>query len=200
MGVVFQDELFEEEERFLVADLLPDLDDGLPRLPGRRHVAVVAELVGHDVLDGKLLLQDKLGELLLLYLQLDLDPLGMGLGPDEVCVDEADLFEPPYLSQEQGHQLFALWLHKRPRGAQVPVAPLAVVNDQLFRYAFGDVDLGRKAGWAHVCRVRRDRGPAYAAQYHALRLPRGQRIPFVRDVHRVGGWSDDFIFLCQAIN
>jgi len=166
VGLVLQDDLLEVEEGLLVVHLLPDLDHGLPRVLGLHAAAVVTHLVCHDVLHHKGLLEDGGGKHLLLNRQLDLDPLGVGLGPDEAGINQPDLGKALEPLEAEGEQLLGLEGAHHPlgRGLHVPLTELAPVNGGLLRDSLSDIHLILDAVHAHVGRVGRDRHTTVAAQ------------------------------------
>ena len=62
MGVMSQNQLFQEQERPLVVDLLSNLNRSLPHVLRGESSAVGALSVGNDVLDLEDLLEDGRGE------------------------------------------------------------------------------------------------------------------------------------------
>ena len=91
VGPRAQDGLLQEEERALVAHVLPDLRARDPaRGVGRGPRAVDALVRLDGEVDDAGLLQRRAAEHLGLHRQLDLDAARVRLGPDEPGVDEAD--------------------------------------------------------------------------------------------------------------
>jgi hypothetical protein len=82
-GIVLQDELFKEHESPLVGNLLPNLDLCNPDVRCEGLFAVFALLVYNYILNYKTLLKHSLVLNFFLHSNLDFEPLGMWLGPQE---------------------------------------------------------------------------------------------------------------------
>ena len=120
VGSVLEDELLEEEEGSLVVHVLPQLDTRVPAVwvcivP----VAVEAHVPFDDVFDNEGLLEDGAVEDLGLDGQLDLQALGVGLGPDESSIDKLHL----NWGQEKGES--DAWQHTEPSFSKMDSPPSA---------------------------------------------------------------------------
>lgn len=82
-SVVLQDELFKEHESPLVGNLLPNLDLCNPDVRCEGLFAVFALLVYNYILNYKTLLKHSLVLNFFLHSNLDFEPLGMRLRPQE---------------------------------------------------------------------------------------------------------------------
>lgn len=91
VGVVLKDELLEEQEGTLVGDLLTDLNAGLPGVLGGETGTGRALAGLDDKRKDEGLLEDSVGENLLLDRDLELDAARVRLRPDELGVDQANL-------------------------------------------------------------------------------------------------------------
>lgn len=98
VSTVLQDELLEVQEGSLVRHLLTQLYLGLPGVLGCQPGTVWTLTILNDVLDFERLLENRRGEDLLLYRQLDPEPLGVRFCPDEAGIDEPDFIETSQLS------------------------------------------------------------------------------------------------------
>ena len=107
-GVVFDQQLLQEEQSLPLFSFLPHLDQTVPVVLGLSSVTVRTHLVGHSVLHHEGLLEDGPAHHLGLHLQLHLQPLAVGLRPQEVGVDQLDFAETLQLLETEGHQLPAL--------------------------------------------------------------------------------------------
>ena len=89
-------------------------------------------LPGDDVYNLEALLeQDALGDGILDG-ELDPDAAGMGLGPDEARVDDADLMEAPQLLEAQGEQFAGFGLGADPgRGREQPAVAISAYSDAI---------------------------------------------------------------------
>lgn len=93
VGVVLEDELLEEQEGALVGDLLADLNASLPGVLGG-ETSTGGALTGlDDEGQDKGLLENGVGENLLLDRDLELDTARVRLRPDELGIDQANLEE-----------------------------------------------------------------------------------------------------------
>ena len=90
---MLQDELFEEQKRPLVGNLLAHLNERFPGVLRGELRAVRALAILDEKLDLEHLFEDRRGENLLLDREGYAEAFGVGLGPDEVGVGEADLVE-----------------------------------------------------------------------------------------------------------
>ena len=81
--VVLEDQLFQEQERPLVVDLLPDLHACLPRVFGGEPCTLRTLSTLHDQREDKGLLEDRTGEDLFLNDDLEFESTGVGFGPKE---------------------------------------------------------------------------------------------------------------------
>ena len=161
--VVLDDQLLEEQERALVVDSLSKLHLRDPQVRRVGLLAVVALEVHDHELDDEALLEERAVEHLLLDGQLDLDALGVGLGPDEARVDQLHSLEAVDVLEADGEELSRLECRVRPGRAQVTIALSAVVHLQRLRDALSDVDLRLEAVDASVGLVRHHQHTADAA-------------------------------------
>ena len=117
---MLEDELLEEEEGALVVHVLPQLDARVPAVWVRiMPVAVEAHVPFDDVFDNEGLLEDGAVEDLGLDGQLDLQALGVGLGPDESSIDKLHL----NWGQEKGES--DAWQHTEPSFSKMNSPPSA---------------------------------------------------------------------------
>ena len=115
LSAVLEDELLEEKERPFVRDLLADLNHRLPGVFRGKLRAVRTLPVLDEELDLEHLFENRRGEDLLLDREGYAEAFGMGLGPDEVGVGEADLVEALELFQAECEQFPRLRLCDCPR-------------------------------------------------------------------------------------
>ena len=105
-------------------DLAPTLEDKISKIipthiflfspQNKAGLTLGTLLPGDDVYNLEALLeQDALGDRILDG-ELDPDAAGMGLGPDEACVDDADFVEAPQLLEAQGEQFAGFGLGADP--------------------------------------------------------------------------------------
>jgi hypothetical protein len=106
------------------------------------------------------------GAYFLLNGELHLDPLGVGLGPDEAGINQPDLGETLEPLEAEGEELLGLEVAHHPLAwrLEVPLAELAPVNGGLLGNALGDIHLVLDAVHAHVGRVGGDGDSTLAAQ------------------------------------
>ena len=107
-GVIFDQQLLQEEQSLPLFSFLPHLNQAVPVILGLRSVTVRTHLIGHSELHHEGLLEDGPAHHLGLHLQLHLQPLAVGLRPQEVGVDQLDFVETLQLLQTESHQLPAL--------------------------------------------------------------------------------------------
>ena len=107
-GVILYQQLLQEEQSLPLLSFLPDLNQAVPVILGFSSVTVRTHLIGHSELHHEGLLEDRPAHHLCLHLQLNLQPLTVGLRPQEVGVDQLDFVETLQLLQTEGHQLPAL--------------------------------------------------------------------------------------------
>lgn len=103
--VVLKNELLEMEERPLVRNVLSHLHAGTPMVLGVRLGAIRALLVHHHIYHFEGLLEDNIVGDRILDGELELDPAGVRLCPDERRIDNADFVETFQFSEANGHQL-----------------------------------------------------------------------------------------------
>lgn len=169
-GLVLEDELLEVEEGAAVGDVLAELDLGDPLVGvGVDLGAGVAEVVVDGEFDEVGLLEDGALADLALDADLDLDSLGVGLGPDELGVDEAEGGGGDGLgeaAEEEGEELLGLEGEGPPAagGLEVGGAVGAEGQGEVAGEAAGEVGVGAEAPDAHVGGVRGDALAARAAQ------------------------------------
>ena len=101
-------------------------------LSGGLKLTLRTLLVGVDVDDLEALLEeDALGDLVLDG-DLDSYAAGVGLGPDEARVDDADLMEAPQLLEAQGEQFAGFGLGADPgRGREQPAVAISAYSDAI---------------------------------------------------------------------
>lgn len=103
--VVLENELLKMEERPLVRNVLSHLHAGTPMVLGVRLGAIRALLVHHHIDNFEGLLKDDIVGDRVLDGELQLDPAGVRLCPDERRIDNADFVEAFQFSEANGHQL-----------------------------------------------------------------------------------------------
>ena len=165
--VVPENQLLEVKERPPVRDMLPKLHRSNPLIRvSLKPRARLAEIIPNGVLDGVRLLENGAVEDLGLNGELDFDPLGVGLGPDELGVLELDFVEVLEAFDAEGEELFGLPLGFDPGlgGLEVAAALGAVEDLDALLEAFGDVHFRAEAVDAHVGRVGWHGDAALAAE------------------------------------
>mmetsp|Transcript_16845 Transcript_16845/g.43572 ORF Transcript_16845/g.43572 Transcript_16845/m.43572 type:complete len:248 (+) Transcript_16845:1099-1842(+) len=177
MRIILQDELLQHAQGPAVRHLLPNLDDGVPRVGCEGLLAILALLVDHLEFHDHGLLQHTGGSDLLLDGELHPDAHGVLLGPDEGRVHEPHVLTDALDALEAKAQKFpGLWLSLCPRrpvvAATVPTArkrhlPGDAVDDGHLRF--------QALGAAHGL-VGDHRHATAAAQHRVDRGARGHDI------------------------
>lgn len=144
MGLVLQDQLFEEQECALVCDLLADLDGRSPDVGRVRLGALAALLVGDNIDHLETLLHEHAVGDRVLYCDLDLDSPRMGFCPDESGVCDADLAQVPQALEAERQQFSGFKGRADPGcgGLEPSVAVSAELEGAVAWYPGGDVDSG----------------------------------------------------------
>lgn len=80
----------------------------IPMIFSLSSVTIWTHLISHRVLHHKSLLKNCSSKNLCLDLELHLEPLAVGLRPEEARIDQLDLLQPLESLEADGHQLSAL--------------------------------------------------------------------------------------------
>ena len=142
---VFQNHLLQEQEGSLVINLLSNLDLRLPEMGRVCFLAFFTLEVAHDELNHESLLKQSSVEDLFLDCKLDLESSGMGLGPNETCIDHLHSLQSFDVLEAQTQKLGRLQLGFDPGRSEVPVALLAVLKLDSFRDSLRDINLRLEA-------------------------------------------------------
>mmetsp|Transcript_30021 Transcript_30021/g.80642 ORF Transcript_30021/g.80642 Transcript_30021/m.80642 type:complete len:203 (+) Transcript_30021:1121-1729(+) len=102
MCAMAEDELLQPEDGALVGHLLADLHHGHPVVLGLNALTLLALAVGHNELNHEGLLEHGAADDLLLHGELELDALGVSLGPDEGRVHKAYLVKATHALEKNG--------------------------------------------------------------------------------------------------
>ena len=134
-GVVFDEQLLQEEQSLPLLGFLSHLNQAVPVILGLSPVTVRTHLISHSELHHEGLLEDGPAHHLCLHLQLHLQPLAVGLRPQEVGVDQLDFVETLQSLQTKSHQLPALQgcLDPLLRRLEISLTETAELNGHLHR-------------------------------------------------------------------
>ena len=104
VGLVLENQLFEEQERALVDDPLAHLHLAGPRVRRPRLLAIVALRILNHEFNAERLLQHRVVLHFLLHSQLELDAARVRLRPDELGVEQLYFFEALHVLEADGQQ------------------------------------------------------------------------------------------------
>mmetsp|Transcript_13990 Transcript_13990/g.17713 ORF Transcript_13990/g.17713 Transcript_13990/m.17713 type:complete len:292 (-) Transcript_13990:31-906(-) len=149
-----QNQLLQKHERPLVGHALSHLDLSLPSMRRVGLLTVITLQVLNDELNLEGLLEERVCLHLFLHSQFDFNTTRVRLCPDEGRVEQFDSFETLDVLEAKSEKLGALELSKRPRRSLIAITIAAMVQHELLRDAFGDIDLTFEAVNASVCSVR----------------------------------------------
>jgi hypothetical protein len=163
--VKLENQLFQIQEGLLVSGALSYLHHTLPVVLGLDSLTLVTDLIDHLELDNARLLQNCAAQVFLAR-ELDLDALGMRLGPYETGVHETQLVEALDTLEAEREQLSRLQACLDPGSGRLQVAfTLATELEQtLLGKLVRDVGFRLDTLHASVKRVLIDEHTALAAQ------------------------------------
>ena len=140
LGVVLQNQLFQEQKCSFVLDLLPDLHLSLPKMGRVSFLAIITLKIGDNEIYNECLLKISSTFNFLLNSNSDLQSLRVGLGPNKRGVNKFDPLQPFDVLQTERQELRGFGLKVDPRRSLVPIALSAVLKLHRSWYTLGDIN------------------------------------------------------------
>jgi len=187
VGVVFKDELFEEEEGLLVINLLSNLDESTPSMWSIFFLTILALLVKDDEFDGESLLDSDVIQNFLLNSQFNLNSSRVRFSPDEAGIKKLDLVQTSDSSETKGQKVFRFKFSMNPWRSEVSFAGSAEVEDSLLGNSTCNISVTANTLETDVgaCSSRRERATAGTTQDSDLTVKHGL-------IHELVLWFNHF--------
>jgi len=129
---VFYDELLDQEESFLMIDVLTNLNYGSPSMRCKLFFAIIALHMDLGELSYKSLFHFGLIVNLSFDCDLDFESLRMWLCPNEASIDNFCSLKSSDFLQEQCEKVFAVSITGDPRRSHISVTKTAIVDQCFF--------------------------------------------------------------------
>lgn len=140
LGIVLQNQLFQEQKRSFVLNLLPDLHLCLPKMGRVSLLAIIALKIGDNEIDDECLLKISSTFYFLLNSNSDLQSFRVGLGPNKRGVYKFHPLEPFDVLEAEREKLRGFRLKVDPRRSLVSIALSAVLKLHRSWDSLGDIN------------------------------------------------------------